>query len=399
MVAKISHSNNLYGVLCYNQNKVDEKEASVLFSQDILFSQERKYNVEDCMKSFETFLLTNKKTKNPVVHISLNPDPRDVVDDETAKQIAQEYMTSLGYGNQPYLLYKHEDIERTHYHIVTLCVDELGNKINDKFEKRRSTQICRDIEKEFGLHIPTKRQLFEESLVKHLDYKKGDLSKQIRSITSQLLDTYKVTSMSEYRTLLELHGITLTEIKGKVGYIGIKGLVYSAINEEGGKVGKQIKSSFLGKSFGTREMEKKFKFNKKLITERNTDFIRKVTTQCMYQCKERSRQELTDLLQKRGIDLVLRTNEEGRTYGVTFIDHNTKTVINGSDLGDEFSANILNKFFDNPYYILTEELENKGIDTPTKERETRGLFIPIPSDYDPDEEAKKKRKKKKGFRY
>ena len=94
--------------------------------------------------------------------------------------------------------------------------------------------------------------------------------------------------------------------------------------------------------------------------------------------------------------MVLRTNESGRTYGVTFIDHHTKTVIKGSGLGKEYSANTMDKFFDNPYYILKEELENKGLENaPTKEKQDP--VIPISSGYDSSEEEwKRKNRKKKG---
>lgn len=394
MVSKINHGSNLYGAIMYNQEKVDAGQASVIYSQDILCSPELTYDIENCVKSFDIQMTANQRTKKPVIHISLNPDPRDKVDDAKAKLIAQKYLDTMGYGQQPYLLYKHQDIERTHYHIVTVCVDEEGNKINDKFEKRRSMTTCRSIEKEFNLHVPTKKQLYEESLVKHVDYTKANVSKQIKSITSQLLNSYKVTSMAEYKTLLELHGITITEIRGRIEEKLIRGILYSALDEKGKKTGKPVKSSYIGKETGYEELKKKFQADKKLISDRNKDFIRKVITQCMYQCKTRSREELTELLQKRGIDLVLRTNEEGRTYGATFVDHHTKTVINGSGLGKEFSANALNNFFDNPYYIISEELQNKGLESPTKEKES-GFYLPLGTGYDADEEAWKRKMRKR----
>lgn len=394
MVAKITRGNDLFGALSYNQNKVDNGKASVIYSQDVLFSPSETYNVADCMMSFDVHMIANKRTKKPVIHISINPDPKDKVDDEAAKKIALKYMDMMGYSQQPFILYKHEDIERVHYHIVTVCIDKNGNKINDKFEKRRSMNACRTIEKEFGLNIPTKKQLYEESLIQKVDYRKGDLGKQIKSITCQLLDIYKVTSMAEYKTLLELHGITLTEVTGQIQGKQVRGIVYSAIDENKQKIGKQIKASYLGKKYGYEELKKKFQTDKKLIIQKNKDFTKKVITQCMYQCKVRSREELTDLLQKRGIDMVLRTNEDGRTYGVTFVDHHTKTVINGSALGKEFSANTLNNFFDNPYYIISEELQNKGLENPTKEKEG-GIFFLLGTGYDADEEAWKRKKRKK----
>ena len=59
----------------------------------------------------------------------------------------------------------------------------------------------------------------------------------------------------------------------------------------------------------------------------------------------RSREELAGLLKKARIDAVFRENEQGRIYGVTFIDHNRREVFNGSRMGKEFSANIYNELF------------------------------------------------------
>ena len=96
------------------------------------------------------------RTKKMVFHCSLNPHPDDKISDEQLVQVAREYMEALGYGNQPYIVFKHSDIAREHIHIVSLRVDSRGQKINDKFEKRRSKQITDALERKFGL-IPSSK--------------------------------------------------------------------------------------------------------------------------------------------------------------------------------------------------------------------------------------------------
>ena len=114
MVAKISSGKSLFGALTYNQTKVDKATADVLFSQNIIRTVDGSYNIPLCMRSFEPYLSANNKTVNPVIHISLNPHPDDVLTDEQLSNIAQEYMEKLGYGKQPYLVYKHEDLSLIH---------------------------------------------------------------------------------------------------------------------------------------------------------------------------------------------------------------------------------------------------------------------------------------------
>ena len=88
-------------------------------------------NIGHCMRSFEPYMAANKRTEKPIMHISLNPSPDDKLSDEQLEVIAKEYLSKLGYGNQPYIIFKHEDIGRPHLHIVTTSVTEQGNKIND----------------------------------------------------------------------------------------------------------------------------------------------------------------------------------------------------------------------------------------------------------------------------
>ncbi len=61
-------------------------------------------------------------------------------------------MERMGYGNQPYIVFKHKDIERQHLHIVSLRVDENGHKLPHDFEARRSMEILRDLECKYDLH-------------------------------------------------------------------------------------------------------------------------------------------------------------------------------------------------------------------------------------------------------
>lgn len=88
-------------------------------------------NIGHCMRSFEAYLEANHRVEKPVVHISLNPSPDDQLTDNRLNMIAREYLTKLGYGNQPFIIYKHSDIGRPHLHIVTTCITDQGTKIND----------------------------------------------------------------------------------------------------------------------------------------------------------------------------------------------------------------------------------------------------------------------------
>ena len=131
MVAKINTGSNLFGTLLYNSQKVENDVAKIIHSNKVMQNKTGEYNLFLCNQSFAPFLAANQKTENPIVHISLNPHPDDVLTDEQFQEIADEYMQKMGFGEQPYLVFKHEDLERKHIHIVSVNVDETGRKIND----------------------------------------------------------------------------------------------------------------------------------------------------------------------------------------------------------------------------------------------------------------------------
>src|SRR5690606_7993364 len=151
MIAKIGRSSNLYGALTYNNLKVEKEHGHIIMCNKIIETVSGSFTASQLLKSFEPYLLANRNTERHTIHISLNPDPKDHVTDEMFCEIAQNYMEAMGYAEQPFVVFKHTDLDRSHIHIVSVCVDENGRKISDKFEKRRSMEICRDLEKKFQL--------------------------------------------------------------------------------------------------------------------------------------------------------------------------------------------------------------------------------------------------------
>ena len=154
MIAKISSTENLGGALGYNFKKVEKGEASVLLAQGLYQNKEERYTMAEVFADMQALIPEKCRTKKTVFHCSLNPHPDEKLSDETLSQIAKEYMEALGYGKQPYIVFKHNDITREHIHIVSLRVDSRGQKINDKFEKRRSKKITDALERKYSL-IPS----------------------------------------------------------------------------------------------------------------------------------------------------------------------------------------------------------------------------------------------------
>ena len=402
----------MYGALAYNQEKVDENLGKVLASNLVYEPMDGRFNVLACATDFARWIPSPEHlpTKKPVIHISLNPHPDDKLTDNQLADIGREYMERLGYGGQPYLIFKHEDIGRDHIHIVSLRVDCEGKLIKNSFEHKRSKEITELLEKKYGL-IPAEGQKQKEPWkLTPVDPAQGNLKKQVSAVVKPLAATYKFQTLGEYRALLSLYNIGFEEVKGEVKGKPYRGLVYSALDKEGNKVGTTLKSSLFGKSVGYDGLEKQMVKSGEQIKppgfrERTRIAVARAVN------ASNSENDLREKLKSLNIDLVLRRNDQGRIYGVTFIDHNDRCVFNGSRLGKEFSANVFNDRFGGEKHEVADLQKTVQPDDAAQIEKTTapdisdavsGLFAflspePVGNFEDNNRSVKKKRKKKRRY--
>lgn len=348
MVAKINRSASLYGAVIYNQRKVDESTARIIYGNrmitDVTGHPDRI--MQQTLMAFENYLLANRNTEKPVLHISLNPTPEDSLSDSLFAQLAADYMRKMGYGDQPYIVYLHEDTGRRHVHIVSTCVNERGEKIDDAYEWKRSMKACRELERKFGLkQVEDKRKELTEPCLKKADYSRGDVKHQMANILKGVFSAYRFHSFGEYSALLSCFNIEAKQVKGEHGGVPYRGIVYTVTDDCGKPVCTPVKSSLLGKRFGYEGVEKRAAYNARALKAKKWQpKIRTDVALAMHGCHG-SREEFIRLLAGKGIDAVFRENGDGRIYGVTFIDHRHREVYNGSRIGKEFSANAFERLF------------------------------------------------------
>ena len=386
------------------------------------------YTIEHISRSFGDYLTANRKTEKPILHISLNPDPKDCVTEEQFIKLAEQYMQRMGFGDQPYIVYRHNDIGREHVHIVSVRVDETGRAISDSYEHERSMKVCRELEQQFDLTPATKKEWKEGLPLSPVDYDSGNLKGQLAGVIRPIAREWRFGTLGEYRAVLSLYGITVDEVKGEYGRREYHGLSYSATDKDGNKVGKPFKSSVFGKEAGIAALEKRMQTAAAWMKSHKdiaTDTAARIAS--AMQTAGRDRALFERELMRQGIGVVFRTNDAGRIYGATFIDHADKTVFNGSRLGKEFSANVFNDLFagqDGIHPPQTSEVERpaqqqehtgaspwngNGHDTgyqPDHKDNTAqnvadafSLFAPVQGGASGDQPAPQQRKKKKRRRY
>lgn len=254
-------------------------------------------------------------------------------------------MERMGYGEQPYIVFKHRDIAREHLHIVSLRVDSTGRKISDSHEYDRSMSILRDLEQKYGLHPSIKGQeLQDREGLRKVDYQKGDVKQQVSSTIRSCLRHYRCASFGEWRTLLEAFNVSVEERTGTIEGRDYAGMIYGALTDDGYGIGTPFKSSRIGKDVGYEALQRYYERSKTVLKEPGAlDGLRGKVADEMARCSTRT--EFCERLHDTGVDAVFRLNAAGRIYGVTFIDHEQGIVANGSLLGRSFSANVFESRF------------------------------------------------------
>ena len=346
MIAKISATENLGGALGYNFKKVEKGEASILLAAELYQSKEGRYAMEEVFADMEALIPKKCRTKKTVFHCSLNPHPDEKLSDERLTQIAKEYMEALGYGNQPYIVFKHSDIAREHIHIVSLRVDSRGRKINDKFEKQRSKKLTDSLERKFGLIPSSKVSGKVETETPKVDIGKGNIKEQVASVVRMVLGHYRFCSLGELNTILSAYNLAVEEIKTEFRGKKYDGLIYVPTDDKGGKISTPIHASDIGRGVGYTAIQNRIQKSKQTVKPL-IPTVRNKVLQTM-RTSPNTEKELRQRLEEQGLRVVIRKNDNGRIYGITFIDDEQGVALNGSRLGKGYAANIFNGYFSNP---------------------------------------------------
>ena len=342
MVAIIKVAHSLRRIFNYNENKVKEGVAECIGAENYPLSAD-----EMNLKMKLNFLLKrnelNENVKRNSIHVSLNFDPSEkAFPKEKLMAIAGSYMQKIGFGEQPFLVYQHHDAGHPHIHLVATNIQADGSRIDmHHLGIRKSEPARKEIEKTFGLVVAEgrkegQRYKLEPITMGKIRYGKLQSKKALTNILIGVLDTYKYTSLPELNAVLRQYNVLADRGGENSRVFKSGGLVYRILNEDGKPVGVPIKASdfynaptmkFLGEKFKNNEA-KRMPFKSRI---RNA-------VDLALRGKDVKLQDLVKALEKQGIHMALRQNETGLIYGITYVDHITKCVFNGSALGKRYSA-------------------------------------------------------------
>lgn len=343
MVAVINTGRSVRAIFNYNENKVCLGTAQCIGEGNYPIDVDKMsvgFKLNMLLKQLEL----NENVARNSVHISLNFDPSEKeLSKEKLMEIATTYMTKIGFGAQPYLVYQHHDAGHPHIHIVSIKVKSDGRRIDMQNIGRNQSETARkEIETMFNLvRAESKKKKAGLDLlpinIQKIQYGASDSKKAISGILNVVIPNYKFTTIGELNAVLNLYNVSAQMGKENSKMFQYKGLVYQIIDNNQTPVGVPIKASSFHFKPTLRYLEQKFEINKKM---RIPDMKRVKNTIDLAFLKniKISLDELEKNLLKEGIAVVYRTSQQHLIYGITYVDHNTKSVFNGSTLGTAYAA-------------------------------------------------------------
>jgi hypothetical protein len=203
MVIKIHQACSTKNALFYNERKVERHKATFYQSRNtpeinpFLGDKNARHRI------FKEIEDRNTRVQKKGLHISVNPTVGDLVrlGDSGIRTEIDNLMKHLGYGNQPYFVYKHADLERVHFHIVSTRIDcETGKKIKDSYEKEKTQKFIKELEQKYEL----KKDENPEKLNFRFSNSSKDLKQNLENLFGQLNRMEFITSKEMYDQALKL---------------------------------------------------------------------------------------------------------------------------------------------------------------------------------------------------
>lgn len=341
MVAIIKFGKSLRRTFHYNENKLENGNAQLLMAKNFSFdvftnSAEKRFSF------LEKVAGLNADVKLNSVHISLNFAPDEMLSDDKMNQIANAYMSKIGFGDQPFLVYRHHDSGHPHLHIVTTNIELDGKRIpTHNIGKGKSEPARKEIEEAFNLvraeeHKAKVFELPPLDILK-LQYGKGATKQGIVNVLDKVLKEYKFCSLGELNAILNLYNVKADQGGVESRIYKNNGLVFRITDPNGNGVSAPLKASLIYSKPTLKNLNKLFLKNEILRQPFKKQLISKLDFALM-NTGISSLEKLEKALKRQGISITQRVNESGKIYGITYIDFKSKCIFNGSALGKNYGA-------------------------------------------------------------
>lgn len=318
-------------VLDYNLDKEDEEVARPVFGNGLPSLEQ-----EEVIAYFEKWSHKSISTDRLSFHMSINPSDTDESTDEDIRGYVTELMDGLGYGQQPYVVFEHSDIKRRHFHVVSIRVDKDGRKIKDSNEKYKCKSITQSLEKKY--HFKYGKDTSKERKIKSGEsFGKGEenVMERFRSILKKAF-SYYFTTAKQFEIIAAHFGLKLrqTDLTMEKEY------TLQGMDPDGNGCTRPVSEAELGaRLYGQAKEAGERNRESGAVKRKEKERIAGIAGSLLKYAA--SEEAFVSMLKEKDIDLVLTRSDDGRVFGFTVVDHTTKCAFKGSEIGKDFTLQMI----------------------------------------------------------
>ena len=339
MFVKITYSKNIRETLRYHEEKVLHDQARCLYAENFL-KEASELNGQDKIYHFERLISLNDRVGRPVIHLSYNFHPSMRMTDEQMKQISMEFMQRWGRSDQPYLVYRHLDQPHPHVHIVSTIIQPDGvPRFVSPHEWHEANVLGKQLQQKWALslsitHPDWRRE--PDRPAERILYGQQPVYRTMNSVLKKVIGEYAFTSLDDLNALLRLYNMRAYRGHPDSALYAHQGLIYQVLGPNGRAVGSAIKASDFDSKPTMVNLQQRFTENEGLREAHR----RRMTVAIDWALcgNALSLEAFRKALEKDQISTVLKRDRNGSPRNIWYIDHVSKTVFEGQDLGLGYTA-------------------------------------------------------------
>lgn len=342
--------------LAYNERKVEKGVAAIVGYSNV-DSLDRR-DLEDLFSRYERGRISASGVS---FHASVNPSDTDACTEEQVLDLIWQMMSALGYSDQPMVVYRHDDIGRPHYHVVSTRIASDGHRIDAWHERMRAQEVMRRLGPDLGFEVGrgavSKASVLDDSgagmsAPSRFDPVR-DMAPQVSAILAHCL-SYNFTSASQFRLAMEHHGVSVSEYLTAAG----PRTAFRGLDSTGRPVTRSVTEEELGIDVSS-QLAAAVESGRRTHRVRTRERIRveNLVSSCF--AYSRSEQHLSNMLLKQGVSMHVSVSEDGRPFGITFIDHHTRTAFKASELHGVISIAMMKEAVESGRWRETDRGQQK----------------------------------------
>jgi len=307
----------------YNERKVSAGEAEALCRVNMDGD-----DAAATRETFERYERLNIRSQEVCFHMSINPGPEDSITDGKAVELAGELLHSLGYDGQPYVVYRHNDIEREHYHILSIRVREDGRKIQSFQEHKTCQRALKALAPKYGFRIGScENELLASRGIspRYFDATAGNITAQMEAVLDECLK-YHFTSIWQFKQVMLDHNLEIS-LKGHKFLI-------QGLDGEGKKCTPPVaRNEYIGLIMD--------RMQESLSEDRSKAAHRVAQIGAVLLPYSKSERHYVNMMLRKNIHTIFEKDSKGIINKATYIDHEGRNVFTNSDMGHDLSMSMI----------------------------------------------------------